>query len=71
MRAQLRRAVHDACCPRAGSPAHPRAGSRDRIRLGSFHPAAVRVLVPGGPLVRLYGRQHIDLLRVAGALCCR
>jgi hypothetical protein len=37
----------------------------------SSRPAAVRVLVPGGPLVRLYRRQHIDLLRVAGALCCR
>ncbi|WP_442814665.1 putative leader peptide [Streptomyces sp. NBC_01198] len=35
-----------------------------------FHPAAVRLLVPGGPHVRLYGRQHIDLARVAGALCC-
>jgi hypothetical protein len=31
----------------------------------------MRTLVTRGPLVRLYGRQHIDLLRVAGALCCR
>ncbi|MEU6850258.1 putative leader peptide [Actinacidiphila alni] len=34
-----------------------------------FHHADVRVLVPGGPVVHLYGRQHIDLQRVAGALC--
>ncbi|WP_370623055.1 putative leader peptide [Streptomyces tsukubensis] len=30
---------------------------------------AVRALTPGGPRIRLYRRQHIDLLRVAGALC--
>jgi hypothetical protein len=57
VRAQLHRAVQ---------------GGRAALSPGacSFHPAAVRVLLPGGPLVRLYGRQHIDLLRVAGALCC-
>ncbi|WP_329129206.1 hypothetical protein OG552_02605 [Streptomyces sp. NBC_01476] len=36
-----------------------------------FHLAAVRTLAPGGPPVRLYGRRHIDLLRVAAALCRR
>ena len=37
----------------------------------AFRPADVCSLPPRGPLVRLYGRQHIDLQRVAGALCCR
>jgi len=37
----------------------------------AFRPADVRSLPPRGPLVHLYGRQHIDLQRVAGALCCR
>ncbi|WNI19384.1 putative leader peptide [Actinacidiphila sp. ITFR-21] len=55
MRAQHERAVHGVPSPMTGS----------------FHPAVVRVLVSRGPRVRLYGRQHIDLLRVAGALCCR
>ncbi|MET9218482.1 putative leader peptide [Streptomyces sp. NPDC088197] len=35
-----------------------------------FDRADVRTLVPRGPVVHLYGRQHIDLQRVAGALCC-
>jgi len=45
------------------------AESRRSFQL-SFHPADVRTLVTRGPLVHLYGRQHIDLQRVAGALCC-
>jgi hypothetical protein len=39
--------------------------------LPAFHFAAVRSLPRRGRLVHLYGRQHIDLQRVAGALCCR
>jgi hypothetical protein len=54
---------------RAAFPAAP-AESRRSSHL-SFHPADVRTLVTHGPLVHLYGRQHIDLQRVAGALCCR
>ncbi|WP_405578116.1 putative leader peptide [Streptomyces sp. NBC_01190] len=48
------------------TPRHALAAGSD-----AFPPAAVRVLLPGGPVIRLYGRQHIDLLRVAGALCRR
>lgn len=40
------------------------------MREDLFDRAAVRTLVPGGPVLHLYGRQHIDLQRVAGALCC-
>ncbi|WP_372441059.1 putative leader peptide [Actinacidiphila acididurans] len=36
-----------------------------------FRLSAVRTLVARGPVVHLYGRQHIDLQRVAGALCSR
>jgi hypothetical protein len=43
-----------------GAPRGPRSGR-----------SAVRTLVRRGPVVRLYGRQHIDLQRVAGALCSR
>ncbi|WP_414720727.1 putative leader peptide [Streptomyces sp.] len=34
-------------------------------------PTALRTLTPRGPRVRLHRRQHIDLQRVAGALCRR
>ncbi|WP_285369270.1 putative leader peptide [Streptomyces sp. RKAG293] len=30
----------------------------------------VGTLDPRGPVVHLYGRQHIDLQRIAGSLCC-
>ncbi|MFC4036227.1 putative leader peptide [Streptomyces polygonati] len=69
MRAQLRPRFHRAV--RDARTVHGTSSSAPAARRGCFHPAAVRVLVPGGPLIRLYGRQHIDLLRVAGALCCR
>ncbi|MDF9811157.1 putative leader peptide [Streptomyces sp. SPB162] len=36
--------------------------AQDRVVVGT--------LVPRGPVVHLYGRQHIDLQRVAGSLCC-
>ncbi|WP_405784919.1 MULTISPECIES: putative leader peptide [unclassified Streptomyces] len=59
------RAVLRGSVPRPAA-AHPAVRPQS-----AFPPASVRVLAPSGPLVRLYGRQHIDLQRVAGALCCR
>lgn len=53
-------------------PAFPAAPPEPRLACHvSFRPADVRTLVTPGPLVHLYGRRHIDLRRVAGALCCR
>lgn len=50
---------------RAAAPYRPVASA------SLFRLRAVRSLVSRGPVVRLYGRQHIDLQRVAGALCSR
>ena len=47
------------------------AVSRARCAYDTASRRPARVLVPRGPAVHLYGRQHIDLQRVAGALCCR
>jgi hypothetical protein len=72
-------APHDTGAVR---PAAHRAAVRSGAGLGgavvpgqaaprSFPLGTVRSLTRRGRLVHLYGRQHIDLLRVAGALCRR
>ncbi|WP_407639725.1 putative leader peptide [Actinacidiphila guanduensis] len=50
-------------------PAEGTAGAAAAGTVPTFPAAAVRTLTRRGRLVHLYGRQHIDLQRVAGALC--